>query len=89
MRAAWRGSGVEVVHRLVAMGAWHMLRTARGERTVDIATARGHGHLVGPLTPVIRHPVPADLLVILERRLHDDRHAGPGPATASTRPASR
>jgi len=69
-QAAWHGAGVEVVHRLVALGAWRTLRTTAGEQAVDIAYRKGHGHLVAALTPVIRHPVPADLLAVLQTRLH-------------------
>ncbi|KHL18341.1 UNVERIFIED_CONTAM: ankyrin [Mumia flava] len=48
-QAAWHGAPVAVVERLVAMGAWRSLRTAAGDRAVDIARDRGHAHLVAAL----------------------------------------
>lgn len=48
-QAAWLGAPVEVVERLLAHGAWRSLRTADGDRPVDLARRRGHGHLVDAL----------------------------------------
>ncbi|EIV94890.1 ankyrin repeat domain-containing protein [Frankia sp. QA3] len=69
-QAAWHGASPGVVNGLLSRGAWRTLRTTRGERPVDIATARGHRHLVDVLRPVARHPLPAEVVVALERRLH-------------------
>lgn len=44
-QAAWLGAPVAVVERLVALGGWRSLRTADGERPIDIARRRGHAHL--------------------------------------------
>ena len=50
-QAAYGGAPREVVERLVEGGAFRTLRTAKGERPVDIARRRGHRHLVGILEP--------------------------------------
>src|SRR3954468_23302287 len=52
-QAAHGGAPTEVVEALLAKGAWRTLRTANGERPVDIAAQRGHTHLVALLQPVL------------------------------------
>lgn len=69
-QAAWHGAEAGLAHRLVARGAWRTLRTAQGERAVDIAERRGHHHLLAPLTPVIRHPLPAETMRSMQRHFH-------------------
>jgi hypothetical protein len=69
-QAAWHGISTEEVHRLIALGAWRTLRTAQGERAVDIARRKGRRHLLAPLTPVIRHPLPAEVLTSIQHRFH-------------------
>ncbi|MEV7006705.1 ankyrin repeat domain-containing protein [Streptosporangium sp. NPDC051022] len=69
-QAAWHGVRAEEVHRLIALGAWRTLRTARGERAVDIVLRKGHHHLLAPLTPVIHHPLPAEVLKSIQHRFH-------------------
>ncbi|MDP9371072.1 MAG: ankyrin repeat domain-containing protein [Chloroflexota bacterium] len=46
-QAAHGGAPIDAVERLLAFGAWRTLRTAQGERPVDIAERGGHGHLLG------------------------------------------
>lgn len=48
-QAAWWGAPAEVVAELLRRGAWRALRTAAGDRAVDIARGRGHDHLLGAL----------------------------------------
>ncbi|YCK42257.1 hypothetical protein ACNF49_51925 [Actinomadura sp. ATCC 39365] len=69
-QAAWHGADADVVHRLTARGAWRTLRTAQGERAIDIATRQGHPHLLTPLTPVIHHRLPAETLRLIQRHFH-------------------
>ncbi len=69
-QAAWHGVPVAIVLRLVELGAWRTLRTAEGERALDIADRLGHRHLAGALRPVARRPVPDETLTALERHLH-------------------
>ncbi len=57
-QAAYLGVPPAVVETLLALGAWRTLQNARGERAVDVAERRGHGHLVEILTPVLMRRVP-------------------------------
>lgn len=68
--AAWHGADPGVVRRLLAHGPWLTLRTAAGDRPLDIALRGGHAHLAGLLMPVVRHPVPTDVLAALQRHFH-------------------
>jgi hypothetical protein len=69
-QAAHAGAPVEVVHRLIEMGAWRTLQNARGERPVDVAERRGHRHLLGVLTPEYKHHVPAGVLLKVQQHFH-------------------
>ena len=69
-QAAHGGAPVEIVERLVEIGAWRGLRNARGERPVDVATRMGHTHLTDPLTPVIRTVVQPEALAAIQFHLH-------------------
>jgi hypothetical protein len=70
-QAAHGGATVECVVKLIAMGAWRTLRTARGERPVDIAVRRGHSHLRRALEPVLLHTVPAETLTAIQVNFHE------------------
>jgi hypothetical protein len=50
-QAAHGGAPEDVVMRLIALGAWRGLRTATGERPLDIAKRRNHTHLLRVLEP--------------------------------------
>lgn len=69
--AALGGAAPDVIRRLIELGALRSLRNANGERPVDLARRNGHDHLIGELTPVMRHPVPAPVLSELEASFHD------------------
>ncbi|MBZ5790800.1 ankyrin repeat domain-containing protein [Burkholderia contaminans] len=70
-QAAYGGAPKEVVAELLRLGAWRMLRDARGERPVDIAGRRGHRHLLDLLTPQPRRFVPDDTLLAIQRHFHE------------------
>jgi hypothetical protein len=70
-QAAWHGADLSVVRRLLTYGAWLTMRSARGDRPLDIALRGGHTHLTGSLLPVVHHPLPTDLHTVLQRRLHE------------------
>lgn len=81
-QAAWHGTDVETVGRLLARGAWRTLRATDGTRPVDIAVRRGHQHLTALLSPAYRHPLPQDVLGRLREHLHRlirHRSGGGGP----------
>lgn len=69
-QAAYGGAPIEVVERLIGMGAFRTLQNARGERPVDIAERLGHRHLVGALTPEYKHQVPLGVLLNVQTHFH-------------------
>jgi len=70
-QAAHAGAPVEVVRRLVEMGAWRTLQNARGERPVDVAERRGHQHLREVLDPVLKTRVPFGVLLKIQSHFHE------------------
>lgn len=68
-QAAHHGAPAEVVLELLALGAWRTLRTAEGERPVDVAVRRGHRHLVDLLQPPVTVPVGPEVLAPLDVQL--------------------
>lgn len=70
-QAAYGGASVEVVEKLLELGAWRTLQNSRGERPVDVAEGRGHGQLLGILEPVYRHRVPLGILAKIQTHFHD------------------
>ncbi|MBV6700201.1 ankyrin repeat domain-containing protein [Kitasatospora aureofaciens] len=69
-QAAWHGAPAEVVEQLVAAGAWRTLRSADGERPVDVAVRHGREALVPLLEPAPVHPAPERALRAMEHFLH-------------------
>ncbi len=69
-QAAHGGAPVEVARRLIELGAWRTLRNAEGDRPVDVAARRRHGHLLDVLTPEYKHHVPLDILAEIQRHFH-------------------
>ena len=70
-QAAWHGASESVVRSLLAYRPWLTLRTAAGDRPLDIALRNGFTHLTALLTPVIHNPVPTDLLAALQQHFHE------------------
>ena len=70
-QAAHAGAAVEVVHRLIELGAWRTLQNARGERPVDVAERQGHHHLREVLEPVLKHRVPYGVLLRIHSHFHE------------------
>jgi hypothetical protein len=69
-QAALAGAPADVVERLVERGAWRGLRTAAGERPVDIARRGKHAHLVDMLEPPRLTEVPAETLRRIQVYFH-------------------
>ncbi|MER7973634.1 ankyrin repeat domain-containing protein [Streptomyces sp. NPDC096080] len=69
-QAAWHGASDEIVRALLDLGAWRTFRTRDGHRALDLATARGHGHLTDLLRPRIGQPLPPGDLARLQGHLH-------------------
>lgn len=70
-QAAHAGAPVEIVHRLIEIGAWRTLQNARGERPVDVAERQGHHHLREALEPVLKHRVPLGILLRIQSHFHE------------------
>lgn len=68
-QAAWHGAPLEVVKRLVELGAWRTLRTADGRRPLDIALGKGHRHLAQFLQPVVLREADPEVLPWLDLHL--------------------
>ena len=73
-QAAHGGAPVPIVDRLLEAGAWRGLRTARGERPVDIAERLGRTHLVDRLRPERYLDVPPHVLQRIQGRFHEVIH---------------
>jgi hypothetical protein len=69
--AAREGAEVEVVHRLVELGAWRTMRDKAGDRPVEIARDMGFEHLSPILEPVFRIQVPLSILQQIQRHFHE------------------
>jgi hypothetical protein len=69
-QAAHGGAPVEVIQRLLALGAWRTLRNAKAERPVDVARRRGHEHLVRILEPEFKRDVPLGVLLEVQQNFH-------------------
>lgn len=70
-QAAHAGASVDVVDRLIALGAWRTLRNARGERAIDVAERMGQHHLRRALAPVLKHLVSLDVLSKIQSHFHE------------------
>jgi hypothetical protein len=70
-QAAYCGASEVVVKRLLDAGAWRTLQNSRGERAVDVAQRKGHTHLFQLLEPVLKHSIPAGILLKIQANFHD------------------
>lgn len=70
-QAAHAGASVEVVRRLIELGAWRTLQNARGERPLDVAVRKGHSHLFEILAPVLKRQVPSGVLLKIQQIFHE------------------
>jgi hypothetical protein len=69
-QAAHGGAPIDVAQRLIGMLAWRTLQNAQGERPVDVAERLGHRHLLGVLTPDLKHDVPHGVLLKIQAHFH-------------------
>jgi hypothetical protein len=70
-QAAHGGAPADVVTQLLALGAWRTLRTAQGERAVDIAQRQGHAQLMPLLTPALKRSIAPELLQSIQGHFHE------------------
>lgn len=69
-QVAHGGAPVEVAKSLLLLGAGRTLRTAEGERPLDMAQRLGHTHLLEVLTPAPSLPCDPDKLAQVEVGVH-------------------
>jgi hypothetical protein len=68
--AAWHGAPLDVIHRLIRLGAWRTLRDARGQRPIDVARELGHRDVFAALEPSLRRQIPTAILARIQVHLH-------------------
>jgi len=69
-QAAHGDAPTEVILSLVKLGAWRTLQNGLGERPIDVATKRGHLHLLGVLAPKLKRRVPIGILLRMQSHFH-------------------
>jgi hypothetical protein len=69
-QAAHGSASIEVVQRLLDLGAWRTLQNARGERPVDVARRMSRRHLLSILEPEYKRHVPLGILLKIQRHFH-------------------
>lgn len=68
--AAEEGASDIIIRKLIEMGSWRTLRTAKGERAVDIVARKGHTNLVDILKPVLHYSIATDRLAQMQKYFH-------------------
>jgi hypothetical protein len=69
-QAAHGGAPVDVVERMLRLGAHRSICEAKGKRAVDIAIERSHTHLAQVLEPQFTWAVGPEVLSPIEKRFH-------------------
>jgi hypothetical protein len=69
-QAAHGNAPVEVVQKMLDMGAWRTLRNANNERAVDIARKKKHQHLAQQLEPAYKTHIPLETLQKIQDHFH-------------------
>jgi len=69
---------LDVVKQMIAIGSWRSLRTANGERALDIARRKKHQHLFDLLQPVVRTLVPSKTIRRMQSYFHAIIHERAG-----------
>ncbi|MCW3097071.1 MAG: ADP-ribosyl-(dinitrogen reductase) hydrolase [Chthonomonadaceae bacterium] len=70
-QAAHGGAPIEVVERLLELGAWRTLQNAKGERPIDVAVRQKKTHLYLILEPQYKRHMPADVLSKVQIHFHE------------------
>lgn len=68
--AAWNGAPVEVVQRLVDLGAWRTLRSSDDRLPLDIAKRQDHKHLFQVLTPIYKRDISLSEIRVIQIYFH-------------------
>ncbi|MCT7975843.1 ankyrin repeat domain-containing protein [Laspinema olomoucense] len=70
-QAAHGNAPVEVVQKMITIGAWRTLQNAEGERAVDIARKKKHQQLIELLEPVYITQFPHETLQKIQSHFHE------------------
>jgi hypothetical protein len=70
-QAAYGNASVEIVQKMINMGAWRTLKNADGERAVDIAQRKKYLEIGQLLQPIYKVKVPSEILKAIESRFHE------------------
>jgi hypothetical protein len=63
-------SPIEVIEKLINMGAWRTFKTSDGYKAIDIANKKEYQHLANLLEPVYRHTANIQLLSKIQKHFH-------------------
>jgi hypothetical protein len=69
-QAAHGGASIEVVNRLLGLGAFRTIRDSRGMRPLDVAVEQSKAHLFEKLEPGQRWTIDASILRSIQTRFH-------------------
>jgi hypothetical protein len=70
-QAAHGNAPVEIVQKMIEMGAWRMLKNADGERPIDIARRKKSHQIIELLQPVYNIKVPDGTLNAIQNYFHE------------------
>lgn len=70
-QAAFGNAPIDIVEKLIALGAWRTLQNSKGERPVDIAKQKEYMNLTKILEPEYKHKVPFDILIKIQNHFHE------------------
>lgn len=70
-QAAWHNAPVDIVERLLRLGAWRTLRNGAGHMPFIVAAIHDHDDLAEFLRPEIRNPLSYEVIADLQASLYD------------------
>jgi hypothetical protein len=70
-QAAYGNAPVNIVQKMLDIGAWRTLRNSDGERPIDIAKQKEYQHLAQVLEPVYKTNVPSEILKKIQKYFHE------------------
>lgn len=70
-QAAYGNAPVNIIQKMLDIGAWRTLRNSDGERPIDIAKQKKYQHLVQVLEPVYKTNVPSEMLEKIQKYFHE------------------
>src|SRR4051794_18224518 len=68
--AAQRNAPIEIIEKMINLGAWRNVRNSKGEKPIDSAILAGNLHLLEVLKPIYVRTVPLEILSKIEQNFH-------------------